>query len=385
MSGSGDSTVTLDTTLNDLSTGSVNLAAKKYVNVFSGIGYEAELTETDYVYTLVAKSYPGGIVIDSNIFKPDAYYVLSFKFKFTAGIAEINGEKEKVYIAGHSAGFICNKAILDGVEVEGEYSEGYEVINPELEHSLSVYFKRRSAAELETIGQPELYIQPERVPNPDTFGSDATIQLWDLQITEGTIASAWIVPAEDAQENRLTELSNLTSPDISYQYTITDTGVNSINEITTPGTNGTTVIWTDSFDANWNGVGNVWRRTVTAYADPVSKTIYSEPIRLTAAEAAKLAADANRQTLGEWCANKNITIIDGSNLMTGTIDANRIKVTNLSAGSVIVSGSGESATTLDNSLNSFVGVNLAASKYVLPFEGITMDVNDYVYTLKTEK
>lgn len=195
----------LQDNINNLSAGTVNLAAKKYVKAFYGNGFEASLTETDYVYTVVTKSHPGGIVINSDIFKPDAYYVLSFKFKFTDGIAEINGEKEKVYIAGHSDGFVTNKAILDGNEVEGDYPTGYEVTDPTSEHSISVYFKRKSAKELESIGQPELYIQPERMPNPDTFGSDATMQLWDLQITEGTIASAWSIPVEDAQEEAKAE------------------------------------------------------------------------------------------------------------------------------------------------------------------------------------
>lgn len=38
--------------------------------------------------------------------------------------------------------------------------------------------------------------------------------------------------------------------------------------------------------------------------------------------------------LGTWCKKYEVTIIDGSNLMTGTIDAAEVKVTNLDASNI---------------------------------------------------
>lgn len=72
----------------------------------------------------------------------------------------------------------------------------------------------------------------------------------------------------------------------------------------------------------------------TLDADDTTIYNYSPPQLLTAGESAKLAAAKAGESVGDWCKAHDVTILDGSNLMTGTIDAAEVKVTNLDASQI---------------------------------------------------
>ncbi|MEE1084294.1 MAG: hypothetical protein UH850_11275 [Paludibacteraceae bacterium] len=72
----------------------------------------------------------------------------------------------------------------------------------------------------------------------------------------------------------------------------------------------------------------VWRRYETHWSNDA--TTYVGLMILDDYEVANiLAQQAGYKSVGEWCKGKNITIIDGSTIMTGTINADKIDVNDL--------------------------------------------------------
>lgn len=58
---------------------------------------------------------------------------------------------------------------------------------------------------------------------------------------------------------------------------------------------------------------------------------YTPPVLMSQIEAATMAARDSKKTLAEWCAENNVTIIDGSTIATGTITANQIQAETITA------------------------------------------------------
>ena len=85
-----------------------------------------------------------------------------------------------------------------------------------------------------------------------------------------------------------------------------------------------------NLDDNGDPKYYVWRRQETHWSS--GDTTYVGLMILDDYEVANvLAQQAGYKNVGEWCSEQNITIIDGSTIMTGSIAADKINVDNLSA------------------------------------------------------
>ena len=78
----------------------------------------------------------------------------------------------------------------------------------------------------------------------------------------------------------------------------------------------------------WTGKNYVWKKTVTA-PDGADEKV--EIIVLQIMEVATILAEKDGKQLSEWCKDKDITLIDGSSIATGSIEADRLNVAKLSA------------------------------------------------------
>ncbi len=87
--------------------------------------------------------------------------------------------------------------------------------------------------------------------------------------------------------------------------------------------------WADeNVDANTKPKYYVWRRYETRWSN--GDTTYVGLMILDDYEVANiLAIQAGYKNVGEWCKDKNVTIIDGSTIMTGSITADQIDVNSL--------------------------------------------------------
>lgn len=84
----------------------------------------------------------------------------------------------------------------------------------------------------------------------------------------------------------------------------------------------------DGGDHIWTGQNYVWQKTVITH-DGADEEV--EIIVLPTMEVATILAEKDNQQLSEWCKDKDITLIDGASIATGSIAADRLNVAKLSA------------------------------------------------------
>ena len=89
--------------------------------------------------------------------------------------------------------------------------------------------------------------------------------------------------------------------------------------------------WSSAFPTSWDSTTHIWTTTEIEWNDGTFTYSPKPPILISQIEAATLSAQLSGKSLGEWCTEQNITIIDGSTIMTGSIDAEKLNVTELSA------------------------------------------------------
>ena len=89
--------------------------------------------------------------------------------------------------------------------------------------------------------------------------------------------------------------------------------------------------WKDEFPTSWSSENYIWTTTRIKWANEDITYSPNPATLISQIEAATLSAQLSGKSLGEWCALNKVTIINGSTIMTGSIDADRLDVNELSA------------------------------------------------------
>ena len=99
-------------------------------------------------------------------------------------------------------------------------------------------------------------------------------------------------------------------------------------------------VWTGSTGTGENKKSTfVWKRTKTQLTqDSTISYKYSAPILMNQYDAATMAAQKAGLDIGTWCSNNDVTIIDGSAIATGTLDADRIKANTITSDQIAAKG-----------------------------------------------
>ena len=80
----------------------------------------------------------------------------------------------------------------------------------------------------------------------------------------------------------------------------------------------------------------LWQRTKTVWSN--GDTTYLYVHKMDSLDIATAVASANGKSVGELCRDEGITVIDGATIMTGTIEANRIKTDELQVKAANITG-----------------------------------------------
>ncbi len=177
--------------MNDVDVGGVNLAA---ISSISGYGAATFLRE-DYTFTITsnAASYDSsGLKIDSGIFEVGQRYVLTFRMSKTSGIVNT--------IGGHMSGCTQKALHLNGVKQSKTWSAGITIPSGVTESVVELHF-----VYVGTASDNNLYIQPNR--GATTSGAYA-VQIWDIQVEKGTVATSWYPAIEDIEVEMELQLTN---------------------------------------------------------------------------------------------------------------------------------------------------------------------------------
>lgn len=119
--------------------------------------------------------------------------------------------------------------------------------------------------------------------------------------------------------------------------------------------------WVADFPTTWSSDTYIWTTTRTEWANGDITYSPDPPTLISQIEAATMSAQSSQMSLAEWCALNDVTIIDGSTIATGSIDASKISVTDLNAFRATIGGweIGESKLYSSNgNVGLFSGFNL---------------------------
>ena len=93
--------------------------------------------------------------------------------------------------------------------------------------------------------------------------------------------------------------------------------------------------WLDYFPESWTGETYIWTRTKEVWTEQNEYgeyiTTYTSPQLMSRIDMATIAAQKAGQTLTEWCVDKDVSIIDGSTIATGTITAKQVDTNSIVA------------------------------------------------------
>lgn len=107
------------------------------------------------------------------------------------------------------------------------------------------------------------------------------------------------------------------------------------------------VVWSNEFPMWTGSTGTgenkkstfVWKRTKTQLTQGSTISYkYSAPILMNQYDAATMAAQKSSLDIGTWCSRNDVTIIDGSAIATGTLDADRIKANTITSDQIAAKG-----------------------------------------------
>ena len=172
--------------------GGTNLAALSKV---SAHGAGSVLVE-DYIFTITseAAAYDGtGLRISPDIFAPGGRCILTFRVRKTSGTL--------AGIGGHATAFSQAALYLDGEKRAERWTQGAPLPDDEEEHMIELHLIFGGGAEADA-----LYIQPNR-GFADASGP-YSVQIWDLQVERGTVATDWYPAPEDIQDSMELQLTN---------------------------------------------------------------------------------------------------------------------------------------------------------------------------------
>jgi hypothetical protein len=116
---------------------------------------------------------------------------------------------------------------------------------------------------------------------------------------------------------------------------------------------------------------HVWERTKTNWSN--GQTTYVGVTLMSDFDIANILAQQAGTSIGEWCRDQNITIIDGATIMTGTISADRIDVNDLiSKGSIAVQSDIPTETEITTITNNTISTtNVVATNLKVDAANIT--------------
>lgn len=107
------------------------------------------------------------------------------------------------------------------------------------------------------------------------------------------------------------------------------------------------VVWSNEFPMWTGSTGTgenkkstfVWKRTKTQLTQGSTISYkYSAPTLMNQYDAATMAAQKMGLDIGTWCSRNDVTIIDGSAIATGTLDADRIKANTITSDQIAAKG-----------------------------------------------
>lgn len=96
--------------------------------------------------------------------------------------------------------------------------------------------------------------------------------------------------------------------------------------------------WKHDFPTAWSSDTYIWTTTRTDWANGDITYAPDPPRLISQIEAATLSAQMSEKSLAEWCTLNNVTIIDGSTIAAGSIDVDKISVTDLNAFDATIGG-----------------------------------------------
>ena len=89
--------------------------------------------------------------------------------------------------------------------------------------------------------------------------------------------------------------------------------------------------WKLVFPDSWHSNTYFWTTTKIEWTDGTITYSPDPPRLISQIEAATMSAQLSGKSLSEWCVETNITIVDGSTIVSGSIDADKLQVNTLSA------------------------------------------------------
>lgn len=179
-------------TLNESEVGGVNLAALSRISA-NGTAVVL-LEEFTFTITCEAAAYDGcGLKISSAIFAVGGRYILSFQLRRTSGT--LSG------IGGHMAGYEQAALYVDGQQCAESWNTGISWPDDGAEHRVELHLIYQGNAE-----DNDLYIQPNRGA---AQSGPYSVQISQIQVERGNIATDWYPASEDIQENMELQLTNL--------------------------------------------------------------------------------------------------------------------------------------------------------------------------------
>lgn len=87
--------------------------------------------------------------------------------------------------------------------------------------------------------------------------------------------------------------------------------------------------WTSDFPATWNSDTYFWTTTKEEWLDGTVECDPKPAHLISQMEAAQISARMSGQDIAEWCKSNNVTIIDGSTIVSNSITANQINTEGL--------------------------------------------------------
>ncbi|GGP13580.1 phage tail spike protein [Oceanobacillus neutriphilus] len=175
--------------LEGLEVGGANLAGLDDFYAWTASSY----SRNEYVVTIdTGNADRGGVRIRSRIFEEGKNYVLSFKIK------KLSGDIER--IAGHCEGFDSESVFIDGEQIGTAWMTPNPFPNNDETHQIEVHLEYNG----DTTNN-DLYIQPNR----SGYELPYACEIWDIQVEQGTKATAWNPSYKDlATQSQISQLSD---------------------------------------------------------------------------------------------------------------------------------------------------------------------------------
>lgn len=165
--------------------GGVNLAALSHVSA-NGSG---TLLVEEFIFTITceAAAYDGtGLIIAPELFVAGKRYILTFRVRKTSGT--LSG------VGGHAAGFTQLALYVDGERRAEPWLLGTALPDDMEEHFVKLHLTCQGAD-----ANNALYIQPNR--GFTQASGPYSVQIWDVQVERGAVATDWYPALEDIQES----------------------------------------------------------------------------------------------------------------------------------------------------------------------------------------